>query len=64
MAEHVEDLRLVLNVVDLLGLLNLDLLEDLGGAVLAVLLVADQPDPAEGACLGRGVPMPMVVRIS
>lgn len=64
MVEHIEDLALVLDVVDLLGLEDLNLLEDLGSVVFAGLLLLDQPHASEGACIVLGVPTPIVVRIS
>jgi hypothetical protein len=62
--KHIEDLAFVLDVVDLLGLEDLHLLEDLGSEELAGLLLFHQPHAAEGASLGRVVPTPMVVRMS
>ena len=61
--QDVEDLALVLHVVDLLGLEDLDLLEDLGGEELARLLLLHQPHASEGACVPPCLPTPIVVRI-
>ena len=64
MSKSAQNLTLVLNVVDLLGLEDFDLLEDLGCEVAVGLLLLHEADPSEGPCIFISVPTPIVLRTS
>lgn len=59
-----EDLILVADVVDLLGLDEFDFFHNLGTGVLAVLLALNELDAPEGTLIKKGVPSPRVLRNS